>query len=88
MSQFDADTFANRPWQLMAETTNIITVSGSDNASDYLELQFDPAGANTNYTSGGVIYNSFKVFAVKIVMNSATTSTVPLLKDLRVIALA
>ena len=88
LSQFDSDTFNNRPWQLMGETTNVISVSGTDNAGDYLELQFDPAGANTNYTSGGVIYNSFKVFAVKIVMNSATTTTVPLLKDLRVIAMA
>ena len=88
LSQFDSDTFDNRPWQLMGETTNTITVSGSDQDSEYLELQFDPAGPNTNYTSSGVIYNSFKVFAVKIVMNSITTSTVPLLKDLRVIALA
>jgi hypothetical protein len=88
LSQFDSDTFDNRPWQLMAETTNTVTVSGTDNASDYLELQFDPAGANANYTSSGVVYNSFKNFAIKIVMNSATTSTVPLLKDLRVIALA
>ena len=88
LSQFDPDTFDNRPWQLMAETTNVISVSGSDSAGDYLELQFDPAGANANYTSNAVVYNSFKVFAVKIVMNSATTSTVPLLKDLRVIALA
>ncbi len=88
LSQFDSDTFDNRPWQLMGETTNTITVSGSDQDSEYLELQFDPAGSNTNYTSSGVVYNSFKVFAVKIVMNSITTSTVPLLKDLRVIALA
>ena len=88
LSQFDPDTFDNRPWQLMAETTNIISVSGTDNASDYLELQFDPAGANANYTSNTVVYNSFKIFAIKIVMNSATTTTVPLLKDLRVIAMA
>jgi len=88
LSQFDADTFDNRPWVLMSETTNTNTVSASDDGNQYLELEFNPSTGNTDYTSNSVTYNSFKVFAIKIVMTSANTTKIPLIKNLRVIALA
>ena len=53
-----------------------------------MELEFSPVGTNTNYVSNLVTYDSFKTFAIKIVMTSANTTKVPLIKDLRVIALA
>ena len=55
---------------------------------DYLELEFVPGAGNTDYVSGTVTYDSFKTFAVKIVMISPTTTSVPLIKDLQAIALA
>ena len=89
LSQFDTEVFDNRPWTLMTEgTQEINSVSGSDDISEYLELEFNPSGANTNYTVGSVSYDSFKTFAIKIVMNSNDTTKVPLIKDLRVVALA
>ena len=89
LSQFDTEVFDNRPWTLMTEgTQEINSVSGSDDISEYLELEFNPSGANTTYTVGSVSYDSFKTFAIKIVMNSNDTTKVPLIKDLRVVALA
>ena len=72
----------------MNEVTNSNSVSGSDSEDEYMELEFSPVGTNTNYVSNLVTYDSFKTFAIKIVMTSANTTKVPLIKDLRVIALA
>ena len=72
----------------MNEVTNSNSVSGSDTEDEYLELEFSPVGINANYISNLVTYDSFKTFAIKIVMTSANTTKVPLIKDLRVIALA
>ena len=72
----------------MGEVTNSNTVSGSDADVEYLDLEFSPAGINANYISNLITYNSFKTFAIKVVMTSASTTRVPLIKDLRVIALA
>ena len=89
LSQFDTEVFDNRPWTLMTEgTQEINSVSGSDDIAEYLELEFNPSGADTTYTVGSVAYDSFKTFAIKIVMNSNNTTKVPLIKDLRVVALA
>ena len=88
LSQFDTDTFDNRPWTEMGEVSNLNSVSGSDADAEYLELEFSPAGINANYISNLVTYNSFKTFAIKVVMTSANTTRVPLIRDLRVIALA
>ena len=86
LSQTDTATFDSRPWVLMGETTNANNVSASQD--EYLELEYSPTGANVDYTSNSVTYSDFKIFAVKIVMTSTSTSKVPLIKDLRAIALA
>ena len=90
LSQFDADTFEDRPWQDMKEITNANAVSVSDKRDDFLELEFVPDNVleSTDYVTSSVTYDSFKTFSIKIVMNSATTTRVPLLKDMRAIALA
>ena len=88
LSQFDGDIFDNRPWVIMGETSNSNSVSASSNDSEYLELEYSPTTANTTYTSNSVDYDTFKTFAVKIVMTSPNTTNVPLIKDLRTIALA
>ena len=91
LSQFDETTFEDRPWQLMKEKTNTNSVSGSDNPREFLELEFVPnnVAESTDYIdANNVTYNSFKTFAIKIVMNSTTETRVPLIRDLRCIALA
>ena len=91
LSQFDETTFEDRPWELMKEKTNTNSVSGSDNPREFLELEFVPnnVAESTDYIdANNVTYNSFKTFAIKIVMNSTTETRVPLIRDLRCIALA
>ena len=72
----------------MKEATNTNTVSDSD--IEFLELEYVPDNIleSTDYVTGSVTYDSFKTFSIKIVMNSNTTTRVPLLKDMRAIALA
>ena len=72
----------------MGETTNSNSVSRTDADSDYLELEYSTTTADASYIKGSVTYDSFKTFAIKIVMTSNTTTRVPLIKDLRAIALA
>ena len=88
LSQTDPNTFDSRPWVLMGETTNTNSVSASEAGADYLELEYSPTSANVEYTTSNVTYSNFKIFAIKIVMTSISTSKVPLIKDLRAIALA
>ena len=68
--------------------TEINSISKTDDDDEYMELEFNPSTATTSYTVSSVAYDTFKTFAIKIVMNSSTTTKVPLIKDLRVIALA
>ena len=72
----------------MGETTNTNSVSASDDIDNYLELEFSPLGVTTSYMWAGSTHATFKTFAIKVVMTSADTTKVPLIKDLRVIALA
>jgi len=89
LSQFDTALFDDRPWTLMKEISNVKSVSSSVDEQEYLELEYSPVGMNTNYVdSNNVTYDSFKTFAIKIVMISPKTTKVPLIKDLRAIALA
>ena len=90
LSPYDENTFGSRPWVLMSETTNTNTVSASDDDNQYLELEFTPLLYNqgTSYMWAGSTHATFKTFAIKVVMTSASTTKIPLIKDLRVIALA
>ena len=88
LSQFDPDTFDNKLWTLMSETSNSNSVSRSEEDGEYLELEFNPSGTTASYQVGAVTYGNFKTFSVKIVMSSASTTKVPLIQDLRVIAMA
>ena len=61
-------------------------------ANDYRELSFAPgsggaANNSVSYTSGSTAYNSFRTFAIKIVMSGSSTVDVPKIRDFRAIAL-
>ena len=88
LSQFDSEIFDDKFWVLMQEETNTNAVSKSDDENEFLEMEFRPDASNTNYTVDTVTYDSFKTFAIKIVLSSSSTTRVPLIKDLRCIALA
>jgi hypothetical protein len=90
LSQSDSDTFDEKNYKLMTELGNTNFVSLSK--SDYRELTFAP-GANgfsenaINYTSNGSAFNSFKTFAIKIVLTGTNPTDVPKVRDFRAIAL-
>ena len=90
LSASDPDVFNDKNYKLMTQLDNTNFVSTG--RTDYRELTFAPGADNieTNaisYTSGSTAYNSFKTFAIKIVMASSETTDVPRVRDLRAIAL-
>ena len=90
LSGSDSDIFDDKNYQLMAELGNPNFVSTSYN--DFRELSFAPgiAGAANNtisYTTSSSAFNSFKTFAIKVVMSATDTTDVPRVRDIRAIAL-
>jgi hypothetical protein len=90
LSSSDSETFDDKEWQLLTQLGNANFVS--TNANDYRELVFAPGvngvtSNNISYTSNGVTYNTFRTFAIKIVMAGTNTADVPKIRDLRAIAI-
>jgi len=90
ISKSDPEQFDNKNYQLMTELGNENFVS--TNSGDYRELVFAPgvggeANNSISYTSGTTSYNTFKSFAIKIVMTGTSTIDVPKIRDMRAIAL-
>ena len=86
----DVTKFSDVNYQLLTQITNGNFVSTQ--ANDFRELVFAPGtnGVANNsilYTSETTSFTNYKTFAIKIVMSGTDTVDVPLLKDLRVIAL-
>lgn len=89
LSGLDPDqNLDHRPWVRMVLAQNSTVVSQND--LDYIEYTWQDANSpSITYTGpGGYVYNTFKVFAVKVTMYSTSSLNVPSCKDLRVLALA
>jgi hypothetical protein len=90
LSSSDPDTFDQKEWQLLTQLGNANFISGNEN--DYRELTFAPGSSDIAdntiaYTnSSGSVFNTFRTFAIKIVMAGSSTVDVPLIRDLRIIA--
>lgn len=83
----DADSFYNKPYQLMTQATLGTLVS--ENEDEYIEYEYR-ASMNANslsYVAGTNTFRTFNSFAVKIVFLSENDSLVPQIKNLRVHAL-
>lgn len=87
MNESDPDDFDNKNYVKMQQAT--LSTVYSTNTNEYIEYQFRPSLTKDfiNYTVGSTTYESFKYFAIKIVMSSTNTTIVPKIRDLRVIAL-
>jgi hypothetical protein len=62
----------------------------SKTPTEFTEYEYRPSATENyvTYTSeNGVTYDTFKTFAIKIVMTSSDPAVVPRIKDLRAIAL-
>ena len=87
----DTETFENQSWQLMTQVGKQSTYS--TNRTNYIEFECAPgiggvANNTVSYTStNGNTYNSFIQFAIKVVMATSDRTSVPILTDIRAIAL-
>ena len=90
LSDSDNDVFDNKSYQLMTEIGNANYAATSK--TDFRELTFAPgvsgtANNNVVYTSSTASFNTFKTFAIKVVIASTDSTNVPKVRDLRVIAM-
>jgi len=88
LSGSDLTEFRDRSYQKLVCINP--TVSPSATPYEYRDYEYRPSITDNfiTYTSdAGVTYDTFKSFAVKIVMTSSDPAVVPKVKDLRIIAL-
>ena len=90
LNDTDVTLFNNRPWLLLTE-------NGPLNTQGFKEYYYTIPVGSTSTSGGGLDgsgvyqystnYLTFKTFAVKIVLLSSSTSSVPIVRDMRAIAL-
>jgi len=87
LSKDDPDTLDNKPWTRMTQSTLATSFSSAPN--DFIEYQYNASnnGNSISYQYGGAIFTSFNTYQIKIVMNAASTTLIPLVMDMRAIAL-
>jgi len=88
LNQFDSTPFKERPYQKMVCVNPNIVASKTN--EDYVDYEYRPSELEdiiTYTSSDGVTYDTFKTFAIKIVLTSSDPTIVPKVKDLRIIAL-
>jgi hypothetical protein len=94
LAEEDPTNFIDRPYVRMKNVQpgneGLTNDSKSQVETDFLEYLFIPFTDDTSYigTTNNVNYNSFKTFAIKIVMRTSNPSYTPVIRDLRVLALA
>jgi len=92
LSAEDPDqNFDNKYWVRMRLDSN--KVRNSTNNLEFIEYRYVPSGAQAipptdiTYTSNGVVYDTFRYYAIKICLYSNTTLNTPVVKNFRAIAL-
>ena len=86
LAESDTDNFNDRPYQKMVCVNPTTTPSLDDT---YREYEYRPSATvnQVTYTStNGVTHDTFKTFAIKIVLTSSDPAVAPSVKDLRIIA--
>jgi len=87
LSDSDATSFKDRPYQKMVCINP--TVTASPDTEGFRDYEYRPSAtvnAITYTGENGVTYDTFKTFAIKIVLTSSDPAIVPSVKDLRIIA--
>lgn len=85
----DSDSFNNKEYVLMNQYTGSSVYSIKKSFDDVLEYEFRPfAYPNAiSYSTTTGTFNTFKQFAIKVVLTSNDTTVYPVLHDIRAIAL-
>jgi len=89
----DETNFDERPYVRMINVQpgdeTLLNTNKSQVETDFLEYLYIPSTPDTSYiNSTGVAYDNFRTFAIKIVMRTSDTNYVPIIRDLRALALA
>ena len=79
------EDFDSKGYVWMTQETPSTIYSG--NEGDIKEYIYKTSAENTEYTSNFTDYDTFKSFAVKVVMTSNNVTVVPKIRDIRIIAL-
>ena len=85
----DSDNFSDKSWFLMRQSTLTSLYSTKKSYSNVMEYEFRPVGYPNaiSYSTTTGTFDTFKQFAIKVVMVSNDTTTYPVLRDMRAIAL-
>ena len=87
LSDFDGTEFDVRPYQKMVCINP--TTTPSQDLTTYREYEYRPSATvnQVTYTgTNGVTYDTFKTFAIKVVLTSTDPAIAPSVRDLRIIA--
>ena len=84
-SDEDPGDFDDKKYVLMVQDTPTSVVSGGE--EDNKEFIYKTTDEEITYSSGNVVYDKFKTFAVKMVLTSNSAVIIPKVRDMRVIAL-
>lgn len=93
VAEEDQTNFDDRPYVRMISVQpgdeTLLNTNKSQVETDFLEYLYIPSTADTSYINAdGVAYSNFRTFAIKIVMRTSDTNYVPIIRDLRALALA
>ena len=90
----DGQSIADKTWLQLTQSTSSTIISDSENLDDFKEYEYSiptasltGASDEVQYTSGAVTYTGFKLFKIKVVLLSTSTTRVPRIKDFRAIAI-
>jgi hypothetical protein len=92
LNRYDTQSFNDGSWQLMT-AINDSASTYSQTRNDMYEYTFAPGTGNVSqgyveYTStSGQTYTTFSQFAIKVVLTTTDKTAVPVLDDIRAIAL-
>lgn len=86
LADTDGTKFNDRPYQKMVCINPTTTPSLDDSFREYEYRPSATVNAVTYTGTNGTTYDSFKTFAIKIVLTSSDPAIVPSVKDLRIIA--
>lgn len=84
LSATDPDPFDAKSWMLMSQDTDSQIVSRTP--TDTQEYIFVTPNTSAAYVANNVTYTQFKTYAIKIILRSPSTTLIPFVTNLRVIA--
>lgn len=85
----DPDPFADKGYVLMNQKTRSSSYSSVNNFNDAIEYEFEPFDAQNSisYSTSTTTYTTFNQFSFKVALTTNDTTKVPIIYDLRAIAL-